>query len=74
MIHSPGINRSAELGNPAMRLIVPCDYQQDGLTLYEDPERGPGWERQWWVDTRNHREDLPATPDNMWDDWAFNKG
>lgn len=70
LIHSPGINLSAELGKPAVRYVIPCDYQRDGLTLYE-PEWGPNWELQWWVDTRNYREDVPATPDNIWDDWAF---
>jgi hypothetical protein len=71
LIHSPGINRSAELGKPTMRLIVPCDYQRDGLTLFDDAERGPGPERQWWIDTRNHREDVPSTPNNIWHGWAF---
>lgn len=67
MIHSPGINRSAELGRPAMRYIVPCDFQRDGLTLYDHPDHG----HQWWVDTRNHREDIAPTPDNVWQGWAF---
>ena len=71
LIHSPGINLSADLGRPIMRYVVPCDYQRDGLTLFDDPERGPSSERQWWVDTRNHLEDIPATLDNIWDGWTF---
>jgi hypothetical protein len=74
MIHSPGINLSAELGHPVMRYIVPCDYQRDDITIFDDPERGPNSERQWWVDTRNYHEAVPATPDNIWDGWAFDKG
>jgi hypothetical protein len=71
LIHSGGINCSAEYEKPVLRLIVPCDYQQDGLTYYDDLIEGPGPNHQWWVDARNFREDIPATPNNIWHDWVF---
>tara|TARA_Y100000588_G_scaffold395242_1_gene521739 strand:+ start:15360 stop:16349 length:990 start_codon:yes stop_codon:yes gene_type:complete len=71
LIHSTGVNHSAELGRPILRLVVPCDYQRDGRTWFDDDEFGPGAEKQWWIDARNFREDEPATADNMWDAWAF---
>ena len=74
LLHSTGMNLSARLGRPIVRLIVPCDYQLDGGTWFEDPDFGPGRDRQWWIDTRNFREDAPATPGNLWDGWAFETG
>ena len=71
LIHSTGVNHSAELGRPLLRLVVPCDYQRDGDTWFDDVDYGPGSDRQWWIDTRNFREDVPATTDNIWDGWAF---
>ena len=71
LIHSGGINSSATSPKPVLRLIVPCDYQQDGFTFYDDLIEGPGPNHQWWVDARNFREDIPATPDNIWHNWAF---
>jgi hypothetical protein len=71
LMHSGGINRSASLERPVLRLIVPCDYQRDGFTFFDDLVDGPGPSHQWWVDTRNFREDVPPTPDNIWDGWAF---
>jgi hypothetical protein len=71
LMHSGGINRSANLEHPVLRLIVPCDYQQDGFTFFDNLVEGPGPCHQWWVDTRSFREDVPPTPDNIWKGWAF---
>lgn len=71
LMHSGGINRSANLERPVLRLIVPCDYQRDGFTFFDDLVEGPGPCHQWWIDTRSFREDIPSTPDNIWDGWAF---
>ena len=71
VLHSPGINHSADLGRPILRLIVPCDYQREDRTLFDDLEYGPGPKYQWWVDTRNFREDVPPTSDNIWHGWMF---
>lgn len=72
MMHSAGINHSAVEGNrPVARLVVPCDYQLGGKTYYDDDEQGPGAKAQWWVDTRNFREDPPPTDDNVWLDWLI---
>lgn len=71
LVHGPGINYSAEHKEPVIRYIVPCEYQHDGLTPYFNLSHGPAPNRQWWVDTKNFREDIPATEDNIWDDWAF---
>ncbi|MBF67559.1 MAG: hypothetical protein CMQ29_07675 [Gammaproteobacteria bacterium] len=72
MMHSAGINHSAVEGNrPVARLVVPCDFQRGGKTWYDDDERGPGDIAQWWIDTRNFREDPPPTQDNIWHDWAI---
>lgn len=71
LMHSGGINRSASLERPVLRLIVPCDYQRDGFTFFDDLVDGPGPSHQWWVDTRNFREDVLPTPDNIWEGWAF---
>ena len=69
-LHSAGVNYSADSDHPSVRLIVPCDYQRDGMTYYDDDEYGPGEKYQWWVDTRNYREDVPTTADNIWEGWA----
>ena len=74
LIHSGGVNRSAELGSPALRLIVPCDYQRADRTFYDDLVEGPGPNHQWWVDTRHFKEDIPSTADNIWEGWAFQTG
>ena len=70
-LHSAGVNYSADSDRPCVRVIVPCDYQRDGMTYYDDEEYGPGEKYQWWVDTRNYREDVPATVDNIWAGWAI---
>lgn len=71
MLHSAGINRSADPGRrPSVRVVVPCDYERAGLSYFDDEEFGPGEKYQWWVDTRNFHEDIPATPDNIWHGWA----
>ena len=69
-VHSAGVNYSADGDHPSVRVIVPCDYQRDGMTYYDDEEFGPGEKYQWWVDTRNYREDVPTTADNIWSGWA----
>lgn len=69
LLHSAGVNCSAEEGNPIVRVLIPCDYQRAGLSYYDDLEFGPGPMYQYWVDTRNFREDVRATPSNMWSDW-----
>ena len=74
LVHGGGVNRSAERDRPVVRLVVPCEYQRDGMTPYFNLSHGPAPNRQWWVDTRNFREDVPATADNMWDGWAFDTG
>ena len=74
LVHGGGVNRSADRDRPVVRLVVPCEYQRDGLTPYFNLSHGPAPNRQWWVDTRNFREDVPATADNMWDGWAFDTG
>ena len=71
LLHSGGINYSADHDRAVLRLIVPCDYQRAGRNFFDDLENGPGPNHQWWVDTRNFHEDLPATPDNIWHDWVF---
>ena len=74
LVHGPGINYSAEHDQQFVRYIVPCEYQKDGLTSYFNLSHGPAPNRQWWVDTKNFREDVPATEENMWDGWAFDVG
>ena len=74
LLHSAGVNHSAENGRegkPRVRLVVPCDYQRAGRTTFDDDEFGPGEKYQWWVDTRNFREDVAATADNIWTGWAI---
>ena len=70
MLHSAGVNYSAET-TPTVRIVVPCDYERAGLSYFDDDEYGPGEKYQWWVDTRNFREDVPATADNIWKGWAI---
>ena len=69
-LHSAGANYSVEAPRPRVRLIVPCDYERAGLSYFDDQEYGPGEKYQWWVDTRNFREDVAATRDNIWQGWA----
>ncbi len=70
-LHSAGINQSAEWGKPMVRVIIPCDFQRAGRHYRDDPQFGPGEDFQWWIDTRNCAEDVPATADNMWEDWGI---
>lgn len=74
LVHGPGVNYSAEHEKAYVRYIVPCEYQKDGLTPYFNLSHGPAPNRQWWVDTKNFREDVPATEENMWEGWAFDVG
>lgn len=69
LIHSAGVNYSAETSAPRIRYAIPCDFQKPGYTFYDDDDLGPGSNHQWWVDTRHFREDPPPTPTNMWHDW-----
>lgn len=69
LLHSPGINYSVET-TPNVRFVVPCDFQRDGYTYFDDDTYGPGAKHQWWIDTRNYREDKPPE-DDMWGDWAI---
>lgn len=69
LLHSAGVNYSAEEKNPVVRILIPCDYQREGLSYYDDLQYGPGPLYQYWVDTRNFREDVAATRDNMWSNW-----
>lgn len=71
LLHSAGINRSADLGEPRVRYVVPCDFQTDGHTLYDDDVYGPSEEEQWWVDTRHFKEDVESTDDNIWHGWTI---
>ena len=69
ILHSAGVNFSAETKHPIVRVIVPCDYQRAGLSYFDDLQFGPGPLYQYWVDTRNFHEDVRATEDNMWSNW-----
>lgn len=69
-LHSAGINHSAELGRPLLRIVVPCDYQLTGRDYFDDKEFGPGEDYMWWIDTRNFKEDVPPKAENMWADWG----
>lgn len=71
LVHSAGINRSADRGAPRVRVIVPCDYERADRSHFDDMEFGPGGRYQWWIDTRNFREDVAPQRDNMWRDWAI---
>jgi hypothetical protein len=52
-------------------MVVPCDFQKDGLQHVETPTSNPGPNHQWWVNTRQLVEDFRPTADNMWQDWAI---
>lgn len=71
LLHSAGINCSADHDRPIVRVIVPCDYQIAGQTYFDDLDYGPGRKYQWWVDTRNFREDVDTTPDNIFQGWGI---
>ena len=70
LIHSAGVNFSTETSNPLVRFIVPCDFQRDGFTMFDD-DAGPGEKAQWWVCTRHFHEDVKPTETNMWDNWSI---
>lgn len=71
LIHSAGVNYSAETSAPRIRYAVPCDFQKSGYTFFDDDDLGPGSSHQWWVDTRHFREDPAPSMTNMWDDWQI---
>ena len=71
LIHSAGVNYSAETDSPRIRYAIPCDFQKNGRTFYDDDDLGPGTTHQWWVDTRHFREDPPPTTSNLWTDWEI---
>ena len=52
-------------------MVVPCDYQKDGLTYLDSPTSNPGPHQQWWVGTRQFAEDTAPDPDDLWRDWAI---
>ena len=59
MVHSGGVNRSADARwvpeGPQIRMVVPCDFQKEGLTYLESETSNPGPNHQWWVNTRQVR-------------------
>ena len=71
ILHSSGKNYSAIDGSPCIRIVIPCDFQKDGRTFFDDDEHyGPGKREQWWVDAHNFTEDNEVpTPDNLWSEW-----
>ena len=71
LIHSAGVNRSFDAGEPVVRVVVPVDYQSNGQKYVDDLEYGPGPIYQWWVDTRNFEEDKRSTAENIWDSWSI---
>ena len=72
ILHSPGKNDSAIDGNPCIRIVIPCDFQRDGRTFFDDEQYGPGKREQWWVDVHNFTEDKEIpTRDNLWCDWKI---
>ena len=75
MVHSGGVNRTADrpaaLGGPAIRVVVACDFQKDGLTLIEGPTTKPGPNHWWWVHARQFEEDRFLDADHMWEDWGI---
>jgi hypothetical protein len=71
LLHSAGINRTAGETRPLVRIIVPCDYQRGGKRFFDEPEFGPGEQYQWWIDTRNFREDVTPTASNLWTEWSI---
>ena len=71
LIHSAGINRTGQSDTPAVRLAIPCDFQREGKTYFDDDDLGPSVHQQWWVNTRHFREDIPPQKNNLWSDWLF---
>jgi len=75
VVHSGGVNRTADrpaaLGGPAIRVVVACDFQKDGLTLIEGPTTKPGPNHWWWVHARQFEEDRFLDADHMWEDWGI---
>ena len=75
VVHSGGVNRTADrpaaLGGPAIRVVVACDFQKDGLTLIEGPQTKPGPNHWWWVHARQFEEDRFLDADHMWEDWGI---
>ena len=71
LIHSAGINDSGQSDRPLVRVLTPIDYQRAGETYVDDLEFGPGPKYQWWIDTRNVLEDVPATESNIWHGWGI---
>ena len=71
ILHSAGKNYSMIDGNPCIRIVIPCDFQKNGRTFFDDDEYyGPGKREQWWVDVRNFTEDYEVpTPENLWSGW-----
>ena len=41
LLHSAGLNRSADRGAPRVRVIVPCDYESADRNHFDDMEFGP---------------------------------
>tara|TARA_A100001037_G_C15088081_1_gene607678 strand:+ start:172 stop:1287 length:1116 start_codon:yes stop_codon:yes gene_type:complete len=70
-LHSAGLNHSADNGSPAVRMIIPCDYQIAGRDYFDDEDYGPGADYQWWIDTRNFASDVAPSENNIWDDWGI---
>ena len=71
MIHSGGVNYSADTDNPCVRLVVPCDFQRGNYTYYEEETYGPSEREMWWVDSRHYHEDVAPTADNLWAEWQI---
>ena len=75
VVHSGGVNRTADrpaaLGGPAIRVVVACDFQKDGLTLIEGPQTKPGPNHWWWVHARQFEEDRFLDAEHMWEDWGI---
>ncbi|NKB99862.1 MAG: hypothetical protein GKR90_15380 [Pseudomonadales bacterium] len=71
LLHSAGINRTADSSCPLVRIIVPCGYQRGDKSFFDDEEYGPSEKYQWWIDTRNYREDVAPTGSNLWAEWAI---
>ena len=73
-VHSAGVNSSAELEQPVIRIAIPIDYQRDGpgFTFLDGDGVSPSSRngRQWHVGTRQFAEDT-APPADMWRDWAI---
>lgn len=54
-----------------VRVLTPIDYQRAGDTYIDDIEFGPGPRFQWWIDTRNVKEDVASTPESIWYGWGI---